>query len=122
MIVSPSPVNPSSVATSISAAVRQYSRSTQNGSPFQGAVTRIVRTPVTCNAAPPAEIVADRSARNGAAAPASGGDLEVDGAALWVRKAKTGASPSTLQTGLAPRRRSAPTTRRRTPCPSPTGG
>src|SRR6478735_11524244 len=48
MIVSPTPVTPSSVSTTTSAAVRsKRSFGTQNGSPVQGAVTRTVRTAVT---------------------------------------------------------------------------
>src|SRR6476659_6046489 len=48
MIVSPTPVTPSSVSTTTRAAVRsKRSFGTQNGSPVQGAVTRTVRTAVT---------------------------------------------------------------------------
>src|SRR5215203_46448 len=48
MIVSPTPVTPSSVSTTTSPAVRsKRSVGTQKGSPVHGAVTRTVRTPVT---------------------------------------------------------------------------
>src|SRR4029079_11331699 len=66
MIVSPTPVTPSSVSTTTSAAVRsQRSFGTQNGSPVQGAVTRTVRTAVTRTGRCSVRGVDDEIARDG---------------------------------------------------------